>query len=431
MVLAVFSFGACAGRYAAVAPDELPELEAKLAQSPDNWSLMLRYAAGLYAVGQCDSAVTVARRGMQGSPSDALGPLVIGRCYEKAERWGDALSLYRQYLKGYSDHRGAAAVGAREMLAARAQAASFARQALARESELQTAPRDLNAIAVLPVEIAGDSSFRPLGRGLAQMIISDIGLLQRFRLVERLQIGAVIDELKLAQGGRIERTTAARVGRLISAGRMVQGLAAIPPKGDTRLEANVVAADGSVGSPAVVNGRFRDLLKLEKELVVKLVTGLGYRLSQAERELILENGTQNLAAFLAYSRGLEAEDGGDFAAARRHYAEAVRQDPGFQQARSKYRAAAVAPLAQQASSSDITRLAGEDVIEPAPGFENPVVAAVQSTIGDVAATQSEQTAASQVGQTTQQASSNNTSQPPPRSTPATVIGKIRIIFKLP
>ena len=59
-------------------------------------------------------------------------------------------------------------------------------------------------------------------------------------------------------------------------------------------------------------------------------------LSQAERQRILENGTQSLVAFLAYSRGLVAEDLGDFPAAALHYADAARADPNFTAARDNY-----------------------------------------------------------------------------------------------
>jgi hypothetical protein len=55
-------------------------------------------------------------------------------------------------------------------------------------------------------------------------------------------------------------------------------------------------------------------------------------LTPAERVAISERPTRDLAAFLLYSRGLEAEDRGDFAAAAQAFQEAARRDPAFREA---------------------------------------------------------------------------------------------------
>jgi hypothetical protein len=285
-------------------------------------------------------------------------------------------------------------------------------------------------VAVLPLHVTGDSAYRPLSRGLAQILTSDLALLQRFRMVERLQLGALMDELQLAQGDRVDQATAARVGYLVRAGRMVQGLAAIPNEDQMQLEASVVIGSGEVTAPASATGRFRDLLQLEKEIVVGLAARLGYTLSEAERRAVLENGTANLAAFLAYSRGLEAEDRGDYAAAAGHYAEAVRRDPGFQAAREGYQAATSAAVAQTTTTVDAVVLASE----PAPEPEAPVAAppdnAMNATIGDIASTQAEQTTAI-ANQSTPPPTSQPLAQPPPATITQNLTGTIRIVFRLP
>ena len=266
-----------------VSPPEIPDIEARLENQPNNGKLLLRYGAALFAAGRCDSAATVARRGADLRPADALGPLVIGQCLEQASEYDEAIALYASFANAHGDSRGAAAVRARD--------------ALAREQALTAQPANINVIAVLPLTIAGDTTYAPLGRGLAQMLTSDLSLLQRFTLVERLQIGALLQELQLSQTGRVDPATAARVGRLVRAGRMVQGTANMPAQGDVRLEATVVLGDGQVTGPEFTTGRLRDLLRMEKELVVGISLRLGYQLSQAERQLILENGTDNLTAF--------------------------------------------------------------------------------------------------------------------------------------
>lgn len=317
---------ACAGqRPREVSPAEIPDLQARLQREPENAALRTRYAAALFANNQCDQAIPEARRLQQQRPADAVAVLVIGQCAEKAEQYESALTTYRGFISQHAEAKGAAAIRAREQLALRAYSNQRARLALQNEAQLSAQPADPSTVAVLPLTIAStDSSYQPLSRGLAQMITSDLSLIQRFRLVERLQLAALLDELRLGQTQRVDPSTVARVGRLVQASRMVQGLATIPPEGQVRLEVSVVQGTGEVTAPEAVTGRFRDLLRLEKDLIVALSARLGYQLSEAERRTILENGTQNLAAFLAYSRGLLAEDAGDFQRAAAYFSDAVR-----------------------------------------------------------------------------------------------------------
>ncbi len=423
------------GKPREVAPAEIPELAARLEREPDNAAVRARYAAALFAADQCEQATQQAQLVRQRRPADAVATLVIGQCAEKAQRYEDALAVYRGFLAEYGEARGSAAVRAREQLALRAFSLAQARLALQNEAQLAAQPGDPNTLAVLPLTIATtDTSLAPLGRGLAQMLTSDLSLIRRFRLVERLRLAALLDELRLAQTERVDPSTAARVGRLVQAGRLVQGFANLPPEGQVRLEGSVVAATGEVTGPATVAGRFRDLLQLEKELVVELAGRLGYQLSEAERRLVLENGTRNLAAFLAYSQGLLAEDAGDFQRAAAYFGDAVRADPGFQAARESYQAASVATQVQQASPSQVTTVASQPSPPPPTAAENTVTSAVNTSVGDVAANKSEQTAATGRQSGEQAANAPSASPPPtPRSegTSQTVTGLIRIVFRLP
>ncbi len=433
VVGAAFAVSACAGRQPAqVSPAEIPQLEQRLAQDPADADALLRYAAALFAAQQCDSARTVARRGMAIWRQDALGPLVLGQCLEREGAYDRAIAVYADYLAAYPEHDGAGAVRARELLARRARANAQARQALAREQELAQQPGDPQTVAVLPLDIAGDSSYQPLSRGLAEMLTSDLALLQRFRMVERLEVGALIDEMQLAEAGRVDAATAARMGYLLRAGRMVQGLAAIPPDAEARLEASVVRSDGRVTNPEVATGRLRDLMQMEKQVVIGIAGQLGYVLSEAERQLILENGTLSLVAFLAYSRGLVAEELGDFPTAALYYADAVRADLSFTAARANYQRSAAADDAQAASAAEVTTLAAQSVEDPTL-LPEPIADVMASTLGDIAATQAERNQPATRQQTTQQATTTSNAQPPPTLTKEQpgVRGTIRVIFRLP
>ncbi|HWP37130.1 MAG TPA: CsgG/HfaB family protein [Gemmatimonadales bacterium] len=431
---AALSAAGCAGRGPTqVSPEELPALESRLNSDPDNHRLRSRYAAALFAADRCDAAIPEAQRALAMAPGEALPVLIMGQCQEKQGQLDEALGTYRTFLSRYGTLRGASAVRARELLAFRERANQRARLAIQNEAQLSQQPTDPNTIAVLPLEVTGDTAYRALSRGLAQILTSDLALIQRFRLVERLQLSALMDELNLAQGGRVDPGTAARVGRMIQAGRLVQGAAVIPPEGAARLEASVVLPTGEVTDPTAVTGRFRDLLRIEKDLVIGLSARLGYTLSEAERRMILENGTQNLTAFLAYSRGLVAEDAGDFSRAAAYFSQAVQADPGFQQARESFQAAATADAVREASAGEVTTVLAQEPT-PEPPAEVAVNNALNSTVTEVAPTQVEKTAPTQQQQSTP---ANNTpaftppSTPTSLGTPPSATGTIRIVFRLP
>ncbi len=417
----------------AVSPAEIPDLEARLSQTPNNGALVLRYAAALFAAGRCDTAAAVAQRGTRLEPANVVGPLVVGQCHERADRYDDAVDLYGGFLADHGNAPGAEAVRGRHLIARRGQATAAARRVLAEESRLAAQPADPQAVAVLPLVISGDPSYQPLSRGLAQMITSDLDLIRQFRLVERLQLQALLDELQLGQTDRVDPATAARVGRLTRAGRLVQGLAAIPPDGSIELEASVVRETGEVVGAEGVDGQFRNLLRLEKELVIDIAARLGYTLSQAERARVLENGTQNLVAFLAYSEGLAEEDAGNFAAAAQHFARAVAADPGFTQAREQQGSASAANIVSQAPAGAVTTFAssGQDVGSVVAA---PVADAINSAVGDIASTGAEQvTEGSTSGDNPAGSEANRTGiadQPPASSGGGSVV-TIRIRVRLP
>ena len=154
------------------------------------------------AAGRCDTAVVVANAGQMLAPSEALGPMVIGGCQEKDGRYDLAFATYTDFANRYPQARGVAAVRALAQLALRTQATQTAKLALARESTLTALAPEPSTIAVLPVTIAGDSTLQPLSRGLAELLTTDLALVRSLRLLERVQIGVLLDELKLGQIGR-------------------------------------------------------------------------------------------------------------------------------------------------------------------------------------------------------------------------------------
>jgi putative Ca2+/H+ antiporter (TMEM165/GDT1 family) len=247
-------------------------------------------------------------------------------------------------------------------------------------------------VAVLPLLVEGDSAYASLSRGLASIIVSDLDLLNQFRFVERIQIDAILSELALGQNTAVDPQTLARAGQIIQAGRTVQGTIDLAVEEQTSLTAAVVT--DQVGDPMTVSipGRLEDLLDMEKELVFGISEAMGYTPTVAERRIIDQNGTRNLLAFLAFSRGLEAESNNDYAAAALFYQEAVAEDPGFAQAEVQLEVVSAVEVVSTGDRTQVTTVGvqADEAVAVATGQVDVAVgAAMNSSILDVAGLDSE------------------------------------------
>jgi TolB-like protein len=191
---------------------------------------------------------------------------------------------------------------------------------------------------VLPFHyLGGDESLRPLGRGLTHLVVSDLARIERLTLLEREQVQAIADEIGMSATGQVDPEQAVRSGRILGAGRVVQGSVREFVTGEgIQITANVLTtATGSVAASGTGEDRLQRLFDLEKALVLDLLDQMGVVPTPAERRAIEERPTADLQAFLSFSRGLEAEDRGDFGAASRWFEAAARIDGGFGEARGR------------------------------------------------------------------------------------------------
>src|SRR5262245_11623526 len=253
-----------------------------------------------------------------GLSQEALGDLDAAlAAYQRA----DALKVSK------SDRK---LVGARLLALTQVRFAAEARRAIAAESAVAATPPVPNSLAVLPWTYLGQNpELKPLERGLAQLVVSDLAKVSRFTLLERERAQALQDELALGAAGRLDASTAARAGRLLRAAEVVQG-SFRDAGGSIRLDANVVSATtAQVQATGSASNQLDQLLAAEKAVVLELLGRWGVALTPAEQRALSERPTADLQAFLAFSRGLEAEDRGHLDEAAQYYEQAAIRDPSF------------------------------------------------------------------------------------------------------
>jgi TolB-like protein len=223
-----------------------------------------------------------------------------------------------------------AAMQRRELVAA-------AKAAVTQEATLSATPGEKNTVAVMPFSFTGtDSSLKPLERGFAELIATDLSRVKAITVVERTRLQAILDEIKLNQTGAVDSTTAVRAGKLIQAGTLVQG--SLVQNGDKlRTDAALisVASSGINALGATDEQDIDRLFDMEKRIALGLIASLNIPITTAERNAIEQRPTKSMQAFLAYSQGLQYEDQGRYDDASRAFANAARMDPGFATASQK------------------------------------------------------------------------------------------------
>jgi len=253
-------------------------------------------------------------------------------------------------------------------------------QMMQREQELSTAEVSPRIVAVLPFTYQGTSArYAPLGRGLSEMISVDLAVIDDLRLVERVRLQELLDELELAQSDYVDPSTAPRVGRLLGAGRLVGGAYNVLEDEDLRMDVALAELERSEAPELETrSGALEELFDLQTEIVFSVIDRLGIELTAEERAAIESVPTRNLQAFLAYSRGLIEEDNGNFAQAARAFGQARRADPDFNQAAQREQ------QAQQlgtAAGPPETALTAVRSIEPPPATLDLVTRRLRTLTG--------------------------------------------------
>lgn len=247
-----------------------------------------------------------------------------------------------------------------------------AQAAIAAEQTINPASIPESTIVVAPFRaLTNDDASNVLAYGLADLLMVDLSRSRRLAVVERTRMDAMLRELQLVSAGRIDSNSAPRVGRLVGARRIVVGALGLRPVNQLAIDARIANVVSGEVRPAVsAAAPLDDIFAAEKALAFRLFDELGINLTPTERAAVEQRPTKNIAALLAYSRGVYYETLGDYRAARRSYQEAARRDPGFGLATQRETTVrqfdaplpgAVADASTQSGVARVTAIAGESV----------------------------------------------------------------------
>jgi len=177
----------------------------------------------------------------------------------------------------------------------------------------------------------GSARYEALGKGIAEMLVTDLASLPSLRLVERARLEELLAEAEFSRSDQADSRTAMEIGRVLAAQYVITGaLTGIEP--EFRLDGRLIRTEtAEVLRTAHARGTGDRFFQIYEDLAEELLPGLELALSDEDRERLRETQERNRIAdaetVLAYSDALDHYDQGDYVEALELMAVVVRRAP--------------------------------------------------------------------------------------------------------
>jgi TolB-like protein len=198
-------------------------------------------------------------------------------------------------------------------------------------------------VAVLPFVNSAigqaNAELAPLSKGIADLLITDLGMNTGIRVVERENIQRLLDEQRLAQDGRVDDATAARIGKLLGAKHMVTGSFITDRTGQMVITLKAIDSEtGRISWTHRDQGKTDDFLTLVSKVATAANAGLKLpaltpQAKAASAERTAEQKKIPFQAVMLYSRALSAQDAGQKEEAIALFTQTIDRFPDFEDAR--------------------------------------------------------------------------------------------------
>ncbi len=307
--------------------EAIPLFQQALTANPDNCLARAKLGFALLKTGKIDPAIEEFQKVLVLRPGEPFATLYLGMAYASKEQIDKAIEVW----KGYNNPGQPlleAEIKRQLTLVQIAHSHNLAQQAMAQEAALGARPPEANTVAVCYFkDLTADKSLTAFQKGLAAMVIADLAKVKSFKVIERVQLQALLAEMRLGQTGIVDPATAPRVGRLLGAEKLMVGSLA---KGSIQAAMTVASATrASVLGTTQISVPTEQFYMLPAGMIKAMADIAGVQLSSREMAAIGIAHTKNLKAFTYYGQALDALDAGNYQAARDFFALAIKEDPQF------------------------------------------------------------------------------------------------------
>jgi tetratricopeptide (TPR) repeat protein len=300
-----------------------------LQKNPDNFNALMILGDAYLNLKKGPEAVATLEQAHRLDPDSLRAAPNLGLAYMMTGENGKAISTWRAYTKKYPNTWMASRLRKQTTVLLHIDAAKWAKTAARREEALQPTSIDENVLAVTGFGDQGMSEeAKPLRKALAAMIITDLTKVKALKVVERIKLQKLLDELRFGASGIVDEKTAPRLGRMLGAGKIVTGSMTSVDKDDLRVVRMLrnVSTGKDLGDEDA-QGRLKEFFRIQKTLTFGILKNMGIRLTKEEETLVGKYATRSFEAVKLYGAALAAEDRGDWDEASRLYGLCAEADP--------------------------------------------------------------------------------------------------------
>ncbi len=194
-------------------------------------------------------------------------------------------------------------------------------------------------IAFLPFDNYSATKYQEslggISSALAEFFAYDFVSIGDMRVVEREKLEYLLKEIDLGKSGRVDKSTAVKVGRIVGARYMVFGLISQFGDKNARMGVKVVDVETSEIIATVDKEGKPNFSKMQRELVKDLATKLKIEISPDVAKSMKNRGSNSTEALEMYAKGLKYMGAYDYEAAYAQFKEAYESDKNFVAAKEK------------------------------------------------------------------------------------------------
>lgn len=297
-------------------------------QEPDIW---LKLGIAHYHLQDWEQAQQALKQASLLNPEDGRSIVYRGLIHEQLGENDQAKDLYRTYLSFGTDNEVLTQVRYRLRWLEDTRLQQLISRAVANEENVDVKQIPSNTVAVVQFDASSlPESLTPLGRGVAELVYHDLSYVEDLKLVERLELARLQQELDLSRSEFADKLNSPRVGKIVGAAKIVTGKLNRPEEQEIGIDCGIVdVGPGVTEYPQERQGDLNKFFELQKSLTLDIIGKLGYEITPALRNKIDSLPTESFIALIAYSRGLEYADQGLYALAEAEFQAALSEDPGF------------------------------------------------------------------------------------------------------
>lgn len=308
-------------------PGAITDLTTYLETHPDSFQARYMLGRTYLESGDPEAAADTLREALDLKPGDPEATVYLGLAHVARNDYENAIAVFESF-QDKSRPMVEKEVRQQLTLLKIAQSKKLAKEAVQSEKELAGLKPDQNTYAVCYyADKTADQNLQAFRKALAAMTISNLSQIKSIRVVERLRLQALLEEMALGQTGIIDPSTAPRTGRLLGAENLVTGILSRNINAVTALAST--SRGKVVGNSAVQVDRDR-FFELPGAIAANVAEIKNISLTPAEKKAIGGIHTRNLDAAVYYGQALEALDVADWKTALTYFNKALAADPEFE-----------------------------------------------------------------------------------------------------